>query len=225
MTDVQIRDVSPHVLRQLSTAAAQQGISRMEFLSRHLVNLARSVSHRVTVADLKALSAAITRDDSALPLDLPVMEEPCVPNHGVSEKQEASTWLVDASALPHLADAPNAESWAARIEQGLVNVCATTLLQVGAHAHSSVDRQALLHDPPLAAMPVQHMTRAIEDRALQVQALLTEQGHHATACPTDLLTAANAELTGAVLLHTTATVFDQISKVTGQPTHLIHPHP
>ena len=61
-------------------------------------------------------------------------------------------------------------------------------------------------------------------RALQVQALLAEQGalHHRSVKIPDLLVAASAEAAGDVVLHYDED-FDRIAAVTGQPTEWVVP--
>jgi predicted nucleic acid-binding protein len=55
--------------------------------------------------------------------------------------------------------------------------------------------------PPLVSMPVEYLTPAIEDRAVEVQTLLAERGQHRAPSVPDALIAATAELTGLVVLH------------------------
>jgi predicted nucleic acid-binding protein len=68
---------------------------------------------------------------------------------------------------------------------------------------------------PPAAMPVEFMTPAIEQRAVEVQALLADRGQHRAASIPDLLIAATAELAGLTVLHLDKD-FDLIAEVTGQ---------
>ena len=70
---------------------------------------------------------------------------------------------------------------------------------------------------PVASMPVEYLTPAIEDRALQVQRLVAERGHHRAASIPDLLIAATAELSGRTLLHLDKD-FELIAELSGQPT-------
>lgn len=67
-------------------------------------------------------------------------------------------------------------------------------------------------------MPVEYLTPAIEDRALEVQMLLADRGQHRAPSIPDLLVAATAELVGLTVLHLDKD-FDVISDLTGQPTH------
>ena len=104
------------------------------------------------------------------------------------------TWLIDKSALVRLGASPDAEDWADRIERGLVSVTPVTLLEAGFSARSALDLDRALGSAPLAAMPVDHLSPAIENRALEVQRRLAERGQHRSASIPDLLVAATAEL-------------------------------
>ncbi len=64
-------------------------------------------------------------------------------------------------------------------------------------------------------MPVEYLTPAIEDRALEVQLLLADKGMHRAPSIPDLMIAATAELTGLVVLHIDKD-FDLIAAITGQ---------
>lgn len=125
-------------------------------------------------------------------------------------------WLVDKSALVRLGDSPDADLWAGRIERGLVRITTVTRLEVGYSARSGQDARLLLTRPPLSAMPVEYLTPAIEDRALEVQLLLAGQGQHRAPSIPDLLIAAAAELAGLTVLHADKD-FDLVAGVTGQP--------
>jgi predicted nucleic acid-binding protein len=63
-------------------------------------------------------------------------------------------------------------------------------------------------------MPVEYLTPAIEDRAVEVQQSLADRGHRGPAVP-ELLIAAFAELAGLAVLHRDKD-FDIIADVTGQ---------
>ncbi len=126
-------------------------------------------------------------------------------------------WLIDKSALVRLADSPDAEEWAARIERGLVRVTNVTRLEIGYSARSGDDTRSVFTSPPVSAMPVEYLTPAIEDRALQVQMLLASEGQHRAPSIPDLMIAAAAELAGLTVLHLDKD-FDLIAGITGQPT-------
>jgi hypothetical protein len=66
-------------------------------------------------------------------------------------------------------------------------------------------------------MPVEHLTPAVEDRAVEVQLVLAGQGQHRAPSIPDILIAAAAELAGLTVLHVDKD-FEQIASLTGQPT-------
>jgi predicted nucleic acid-binding protein len=65
-------------------------------------------------------------------------------------------------------------------------------------------------------MPVEYLTPAIEDRAVEVLTLLADRGQHRAPSVPDLIIAATAELAGLTVLHCDKD-FDLIAGVTGQP--------
>ncbi|HEY3956365.1 MAG TPA: PIN domain nuclease [Streptosporangiaceae bacterium] len=127
-----------------------------------------------------------------------------------------TTWLIDKSALARLAASPDAAEWASRIERGLVRITTVTRLEVGYSARTGADLRSGLRQPPLASMPVEYLTPAIEDRALEVLSLLADRGQHRAPSIPDLIIAATAELAGLIVLHQDKD-FDIIADVTGQP--------
>lgn len=124
-------------------------------------------------------------------------------------------WLIDKSALVRLGASSRAAQWAQRIERGVVRITTVTLLEVGYSARSADDLRAGLHGPPLSAMPVEYITPAIEDRALEVLILLADRGQHRAPSVPDLLIAATAELTKMTVLHADKD-FELIAATTGQ---------
>ena len=124
-------------------------------------------------------------------------------------------WLIDKSALVRLAESTEAEAWAGRIERGLVRISTVTRLEVGFSARSADDLRSGRERPPLALMPVEHLTPSIEERAVDVQLALAERGQHRAASIPDLLIAATAELARLKVLHVDKD-FDIIADVTGQ---------
>ncbi|MGH8982215.1 MAG: PIN domain nuclease [Acidimicrobiales bacterium] len=126
-----------------------------------------------------------------------------------------TTWLIDKSALVRLGDSADAEEWAARIERGVVRVCTVTRLEVGFSARSGKDLRVGNESPPLSRMPLEYLTPAIEDRAMDVQLALAERGQHRAASIPDLLVAAAAELARLTVLHDDKD-FELIADVTGQ---------
>jgi len=128
----------------------------------------------------------------------------------------STSWLIDKSALVRLGASPDAKEWANRIERGLVSITTVTLLEAGFSARSADELAQTMGSPPLTAMPVEYLTPAIEDRAVQVQRLLAERGMHRAPSIPDLLIAAAAELSQRTVLHLDKD-FDLIAELTGQP--------
>lgn len=128
-----------------------------------------------------------------------------------------TSWLIDTSALARLADTPDATIWADRIQRGLVRISTVTRLEVGYSARSGTDLRAASRRAPLASMPLEYQTPAIEDRAIEVQLLLADRGHHRAPSIPDLIVAATAELAGLTVVHVDKD-FEVIAEVTGQPT-------
>jgi predicted nucleic acid-binding protein len=132
-------------------------------------------------------------------------------------------WLVDKSALVRLADSTHANDWALRIQRGLVRIATVTRLETGFSARSGVALRASSMRPPLSSMPVEYLTPATEDRAVEVQALLGDRGQHRGASVPDLLVAAAAELADLTVLHVDKD-FDLIARITGQPVERLSLH-
>ncbi len=127
-----------------------------------------------------------------------------------------TSWLIDKSALVRLGRSADAEEWAGRIERGLVRVSTVTRLEVGFSARSGTDLAAGFERPPLARMPIEYLTPAIEDRAVEVQVALGERGQHRATSIPDLLIAATAEMAQLTVLHDDKD-FELIADITGQP--------
>lgn len=127
-----------------------------------------------------------------------------------------TSWLIDKSALVRLGDSPDAELWANRIGRGLVAITTVTRLEVGYSARSAADLGRVMDTAPIASMPVEYLTPAIEDRAVQVQRLLAERGRHRAPSIPDLIIAATAELTARTVLHLDKD-FELVAELSGQP--------
>ena len=127
-----------------------------------------------------------------------------------------SAWLIDKSALVRLTASPDAAEWAGRDERGLVRIATVTRLEVGYSARSGPELRAGLRQPPMSSMPVEYLTPAIEDRAVEILALLADRGQHRAPSIPDLIIAATAELAGLTVLHLDKD-FEVIADVTGQP--------
>ncbi len=92
-----------------------------------------------------------------------------------------TAWLIDKSALVRLAVSPDAAEWAGRIERGLVRISPVTRLEAGYSARTGEELRAGFRRPPLASMPVEYLTPAIKDRAVEVLTLLADRA--GTALP------------------------------------------
>jgi len=125
-------------------------------------------------------------------------------------------WLIDKSALVRIGASPRAEEWAERISRGLVRLSTLTRLEAGYSSRSGAEAASLGDRPPLAQMPLEYLTPAMENRAVEVQILLATRGHHRGPSIPDLLIAATAELAGLTVLHVDRD-FDIIAEFTGQP--------
>jgi len=123
---------------------------------------------------------------------------------------------MDTSALARLARSPEAATWTERIERGLVRISTVTRLEIGYSARSGPDLRAATRRPPLASMPVEYQTPAIDDRAIEVQLRLADLGQHLAPSVAQLIVAATAELAGLTVVHLDKD-FEMIAEVTVQP--------
>jgi hypothetical protein len=110
-------------------------------------------------------------------------------------------WLIDKSALIRLTASPDVAEWAGRIERGLVRIATVTRLQVGYSVRFGPELWGGLREPPMSSMPVEYLTPAVEDRAVEILALLADRGRHRAPSIPDLIIAATAELAGLTVLH------------------------
>ena len=137
---------------------------------------------------------------------------------------DVTTWLIDKSALVRLPASADAAEWATRIERGLVRITTVTRLETGYSARSGPELRTALQQPPLSSMPVEYLTPAIEDRAMEILILLADRGQHRAPSIPDLVIAATAELAGLTILHLDKD-FDLIAEVTGQPMERLNISP
>ena len=127
-----------------------------------------------------------------------------------------TTWLIDKSAYTRLAISPDVRTWIDRIDRGMVRISTVTRLEVGYSFRTATQARTESVAPPLALMPVEYLTPAAEDRAVEVQLLLADRGQHRAASIPDLLVAAIAELSGLTVLALDKD-FELIAQITGQP--------
>ncbi len=134
----------------------------------------------------------------------------------------AGTWLIDKSAFVRLDRCPEADEWQNQIERGMVHVTTATLLELGHSARSSEEVETVVHGPPVSSMPVAYLNPRMEDRAVEVMALMAARGCHRGLSVADILIAAVAELSGLTVLHYDSD-FETIAQVTGQPIEWVVP--
>ncbi len=109
-------------------------------------------------------------------------------------------WLIDKSAYARLDRTPDSDLWASRIARGLVQISSLTRLEIGFSFRNFDEASREVSSPPLLTMPIAYLTPAIEDRAVEVQMLLTQSGYHRAPSIPDLLIAATAEKVGMSVL-------------------------
>jgi predicted nucleic acid-binding protein len=127
-----------------------------------------------------------------------------------------TTWLIDKSAYTRLPDSPDAQAWVDRIERGTVRISTVTRLEIGYSFRTAVQARSESVSPPLALMPMEYLTPAVEDRAVEVQLLLADRGRHRAPSIPDLLVAATAEVAELTILALDKD-FELIAQITGQP--------
>ena len=124
-------------------------------------------------------------------------------------------WLIDKSAYTRLPGSPDAQVWVDRIERGTVRISTVTRLEIGYSFRTAVQARRESVSPPLALMPVEYLTPAVEDRAVEVQLLLADRGQHRAPSIPDLLVAATAEVAELTILALDKD-FELIAQITGQ---------
>jgi hypothetical protein len=127
-----------------------------------------------------------------------------------------TAWLIDKSAYVRITHSPDVQLWDERTDRALVRISSVTRLEIGFSARSGQDLRDDASSPPLSLLPVEYLTPAAEDRAIEIQALLADRGMHRAPSIPDLLIAATAELGGLTVLHLDKD-FDLVAELTGQP--------
>lgn len=127
-----------------------------------------------------------------------------------------TSWLIDKSAYTRLAASVDAEQWVDRIERGMVRVSTITRLEIGFSFRNAEHARSESTSPPISLMPLEYLTPAAEDRAVEVQLLLADRGKHRAPSIPDLLVASAAEIANLTVLALDKD-FDLIAEITGQP--------
>jgi predicted nucleic acid-binding protein len=126
-----------------------------------------------------------------------------------------TTWLIDKSAYTRISGSPDADLWIDRIERGLVRMSTVTRLEIGYSFRTAAQARLEVASPPLSLMPVEYLTPAAEDRAVELQLLLADRGQHRAPSVPDLLVAAAD--TAALTVLALDKDFDLIAQISGQP--------
>lgn len=127
-----------------------------------------------------------------------------------------TTWLIDKSAYTRISGSPDADLWIDRIERGLVRMSTVTRLEIGYSFRTAAQARLEVASPPLSLMPVEYLTPAAEDRAVELQLLLADRGQHRAPSIPDLLVAAAADIAALTVLALDKD-FDLIAQISGQP--------
>lgn len=127
-----------------------------------------------------------------------------------------SGWLIDKSAYVRLALSPDVDQWLSRINRGLVRISTVTRLEIGYSFRTGTEARHEIASPPLSLLPVEYLTPAAEDRAVEVQLLLADRGQHRAPSIPDLLIAATAEKAKLTVLAVDKD-FELIASLTQQP--------
>lgn len=102
-----------------------------------------------------------------------------------------------------------------RIERGLVRISTITRLEIGYSFRTAAQARSEIAAQPLSLLPVEYLTPAVEDRAVELQLLLADRGQHRAPSIPDLLIAATAEMAALTVLAVDKD-FDLIARISGQ---------
>lgn len=83
-----------------------------------------------------------------------------------------TTWLIGKSAYTRIAESPDAPIWIDRFQQGRVRISTITRLEIGYSFRTAAEGRREAVSPPLALVPIEYLTPAIEDRVVELQLLL-----------------------------------------------------
>lgn len=130
-------------------------------------------------------------------------------------------FLIDTSALARVSNETVRHIIEDQVDAGIAATCPTIELEVG---YSARTPEALAGERKARKELYVHLAldERVARRAMFVQQRLANKGLHRAAGAMDLLTAAAAELYGAIILHYDAD-FEHIASVTGQREQWIVP--
>lgn len=131
-------------------------------------------------------------------------------------------YLVDKSALVRVTRQPQVRAALERLdEHGVLATSAVIDLEIGYSARNLADFESVAADRSTIYQELS-LTRAVTNRARQVQRELVRVGQHRGPGVPDLLIAATAEVYGATVVHYDRD-FDTIAAITAQPVEWIVP--
>ncbi len=131
----------------------------------------------------------------------------------------SGAFLVDTSAWNRsTATAELTNRWTDLVASERVVLCPPVRLELLYSARGPADYMTFAEE--LDGLPTCPLSRRAIDRTGDVQALLAEQGQHRGPSAVDLYIAAIAEVNDLTLIHYDRH-FDEIARVTGQPTEWI----
>ncbi len=129
-------------------------------------------------------------------------------------------YLVDKSAWERFRQPVVKAALLPLLDRGLLATCAVVDLEILYSTRNATDHARVRAvRQGFEWLPITDETGI---RAVEIQALLAEKGHHRAASVADLLIAATAERHGVAVLHYDGD-FDTIAAVTGQPTQWVVP--
>src|SRR5262245_36399851 len=131
-------------------------------------------------------------------------------------------YLIDKSALARVARQPTVRAALEHLDDnGVLATSAVIDLEIGYSARSLAEFESVAADRAILYQELP-ITRAVTDRARQVQRELVRAGQHRGPGVPDLLIAATAEVYGATVVHYDRD-FDTIAAITKQAVEWIVP--
>ena len=136
----------------------------------------------------------------------------------VTTEVARAAYLADTSAFTRLDKPHVAAAIGPLIAEGKIALCAPVAFELGFSARSGADHDAIMSR--IDAFESAPTTEGDHQRALDLQRLLAQQGHHRALSLVDALVAAVAETRNLTILHYDAD-FELVSNITGQPSHWV----
>jgi predicted nucleic acid-binding protein len=129
-----------------------------------------------------------------------------------------TAYLADTSAFTRLNKPHVAAAIGPLIAEGKIALCTPVAFELGYSARNPTDHDAIMSR--IDAFESAPTTEGDHQRALDLQRLLAQHGHHRALSLVDALVAAIAESRNLTILHYDAD-FELVSNITGQPNQWI----